>query len=149
MKNRYTEVIMSIKTPSRRHYRPDPDPTSRAELPFAANATNRRGVHCWQVPPIDDQHAAHLLGREFAGHFIKYLQDNPDDGLRNLLAQIAADIDFSDDSAAKGYWEGFFSLLEQVLALTTSLLDVFDYIDRLNAREAAERALKPVAAPGT
>lgn len=146
MKNRYTEEIMSITTPSRRHYRPDPDPVPRAELPFAASASNRRGFHCWQVPPTDDRHAARLLGREFAGHFIKYLQDNPGCGAHTLLGQIAADIDFSDDSAASGYWEGFFNTLGQVLTMTTSLLDVFDYIDRLNAQEAARARQRKAAA---
>lgn len=127
---------MSVKYPVRRHYRPNLKPVSYQELPFAARLPDHPQVHCWQVPPADDYRQAYLLGREYAGHFIQYLQDNPDVPKRALLARIAADVDFSVQGPEQGYWAGFFALVEQVLIFP---IDIFGYIDRIKLREDALR----------
>ena len=85
---------MSVKPPSRRHYRPGTQPVPHQELPFAALVPGRPRVHCWQVPPADDYHKAYRIGREFAGHYIQYLQDNPNNLGNILLGRIAGDVDF-------------------------------------------------------
>lgn len=129
---------MSVKPPSRRHYRPGTQPVPHQELPFAALVPDRPRVHCWQVPPADDYHKAYRIGREFAGHYIQYLQDNPNNLGNILLGRIAGDVDFEVQGASKGYWAGFFALIEQVLQFP---IDIFDYIDRLNTQEDALREM--------
>lgn len=127
---------MSVKYPSRRHYRPNLKPVPYQELPFAARLPGCPRVHCWQVPPADDYRQAYLLGREYAGHFIQYVQDNPDVPRHMLLARIAGDVDFSVEGPEQGYWAGFFALIEQVLILP---IDIFGYIDRIQLREETLR----------
>ncbi|KMN83397.1 hypothetical protein VK98_03040 [Chromobacterium sp. LK11] len=129
---------MSVKYPPRRHYRPNLKPISYQELPFAARLPDRPRVHCWQVPPADDYRQAYLLGREYAGHFIQYVQDNPDAPGRTLLARIAGDVDFAAEGPEQGYWAGFFALIEQVLVFP---IDIFGYIDRIKLREETLRQL--------
>lgn len=129
---------MSVKLPLRRHYRPGTKPVPHQELPFVAIMPGHLRQHCWQVPPADNYHQAYRIGREFAGHYIQYVQDNPNGHGHALLARIAGDIDFSDQSAVRGYWAGFFALIEQVLIFP---IDIFDYIDRVNTREEALREM--------
>jgi hypothetical protein len=129
---------MSAKYPTRRHYRPGAKPVPHQELPFATELPGLPRLHCWQVPPTDNYHEAYRIGREFAGHYSQYVQDNASSHGHALLARIAGDIDFSDQSAARGYWAGFFALIEQVLIFP---IDIFDYIDRVNAREASLREM--------
>lgn len=92
---------MSVKLPLRRHYRPGTKPVPHQELPFVAIMPGHLRQHCWQVPPADNYHQAYRIGREFAGHYIQYVQDNPNGHGHALLARIAGDIDFSDQSAVR------------------------------------------------
>ncbi|MCD5361147.1 hypothetical protein [Chromobacterium aquaticum] len=127
--------------PPRRRYLPNPEPQPYQALPFAALRPDQPRVHCWQVPPTNDRQHAYLLGREYAAHFLVFLQDNPGSPDHFLLARIAGDVDFDAPGAERGYWAGFFHLLELVLAQSIAQLDVFDYIDRLNTYEAALRQM--------
>lgn len=69
----------------------------------------------WHVPATDDYSQACQAGREYASQFVRYLADNPGTAGASTLGHIAAAIDFADESAAKGYWVGFFSHLETQL----------------------------------
>lgn len=121
--------------PLRRRYHPDPQPQPYHALPFVAPLPGQASARYWQVPPLADRRQAYLLGREYAGHYLAFLQDNPGCADRFLLARIAQDVNFSDPSAASACWAGFFHLVEQVLTQSIAPLDVFDYIDRLNTYE--------------
>jgi hypothetical protein len=97
--------------PRPRHYRTE---TTPAALPFIAPLASG-GLHSWVVPPIDDYALACEIGEQYALHFAQYLNDNPDVAGTNLLGEIAGDIDFHDESCAKGYWVGFFGALEPMI----------------------------------
>ena len=95
-------------------------------LPFLLNESGfRKGINCWQVKPIDDYTQACILGNEYAAHFVQYLKDNPNEVETNILGRIAKDINFNDESCAKGYWIGFFSYLELQLYKRAKKRNVF------------------------
>lgn len=105
-----------------------------ADLPFVHHP--KRGIQAasnWHVPPTDDYAQACTLGREYAGHFIQYLKNNPSWVGANGLGRIAADMDFRDDTGAKGYWVGFFSQLERLIHAEARRIDVFADVDYVNA----------------
>ena len=91
------------------------------------------GKNFWDVPRTANYGEACARGREYAAHFIQYLKDNPFWVGGNLLGGIAADIDFSDESAAKGYWVGFFSHLERFIYTAARSADVFADLERQQA----------------
>lgn len=140
---------MKRNPPLRRRYQPDPHPLPYHALPFAAQLPGQARPHCWTVPPLADRRQAYLLGREYAGHYLVFLQDNPGSADRFLLARIAEDVDFSAPDAASACWTGFFHLIEQVLTQSIAPLDVFEYIDRLNTYEAALQRLLHQTPPQT
>ncbi|MBL1264527.1 hypothetical protein [Candidatus Methylomicrobium oryzae] len=126
-----------VKAPARRDYKPEVKPLSLSELPFvyrpkrgAKNASN------WCVTPIDDYGLACEIGREYAAHFAQYMKDNPCLVGSNVLGYIIEDIDFKDNSDAKGYWVGFFSHLERLIYAQAQRMDVFADVDRVNASYA-------------
>jgi hypothetical protein len=113
------------------------------ELPF--NFFPKRGgsyktISHWRVPPTDDYGVGCLVGREYAAHFVQYLKDNPSSAGSNFLGLIAKDIDFADESGAKGYWVGFFSQLERIIYMGSVAVNVFDDVDDRNARQRAIQA---------
>ena len=96
------------------------------ELPFVLNeSVLRKGINRWHVKPIENYTEACKLGNEYAAHFVQYLKDNPNDAGSNLLGIIASDIDFKDETCAKGYWIGFFSYLELQLYKRAKKRNVF------------------------
>jgi hypothetical protein len=116
-------------------------PTGFFSLPFVyrpkrgyKNATN------WCVEPTDDYLGACRIGSDYAGHFIQFLKDNPDRAGSNVLGIIVKDINFADESMAKGYWVGFFAHLERLILASAEQMDVFGYLNEVHAWEDAFRA---------
>lgn len=119
--------------PARRRYKR----AAISALPFMSPKRDNRLIgfrDFWQVPPTDDYVRACEVGREYAAHFVQYMKDNPGAAGENTLGHIAAAIDFSDGSRAKGYWVGFFSHLERLIYEQTQKADVFAESDRISAR---------------
>lgn len=105
------------------------------ELPFTffpKRGGSYKTISHWRVPPTDNYGLGCRMGREYAAHFIQYLKDNPGTVGMNWLGQIAKDIDFADDSGAKGYWVGFFSHLERYIVAGAQNVNVFDDAERRN-----------------
>lgn len=131
---------ISYAFPAHNHYRPAW--TLLTELPFIVGPQHyrKRGIRrtgsLWHVSPTDDYQQALATGREYAAHFVQYLLDNPFMAGANLLGRIATDMDFHDASAARGYWIGFFSYLEQLLYAQSIQRTAFVDLDRLNQRVA-------------
>lgn len=50
---------------------------------------------------------------------------------------IAAEINFKDETGAKGYWVGFFAHLERLIFAEAQRIDVFADIDQVLAEHAA------------
>jgi hypothetical protein len=94
----------------------------------------------WYVPRIDDYELACRIGMEYAAHFVQYLKDDPSAVPNNILGQIVRDIDFDDDSDAKGYWAGFFTELSRYLLKCARRMDVFAELDKQIAKEERIRA---------
>ncbi len=90
----------------------------------------------WTVPPIDDYGAACERGRIYAAHLAQYLKENPRCVGSNVLNGIVSDMDFSDKSAAKGYWVGFFAHLERLIYGQAKQIDVFADVEWINAHYA-------------
>lgn len=84
----------------------------------------------WYVPRIDDYGLACRIGMEYAAHFVQYLKDDPSAVPNNILGHIIRDIDFEDDSAASGYWAGFFTELSRYLLKGAKRMDVFAELDK-------------------
>ncbi|MGB5835111.1 MAG: hypothetical protein WBG92_24435 [Thiohalocapsa sp.] len=139
---------MTAQTPSapaRRDYKPEVHPARIDALPFVYRPGRRNKKakpSNWQVPPTDDYGVACDLGHEYAAHFVQFLKDNPFWVGFGHLKHIVADMDFQDDSGAKGYWVGFFAHLERLLYLQAKRMDVFADLDQLNAHYAAIRAAR-------
>jgi len=119
--------------PLRRSYAPTSVRAPFFALPFISRPKNGPPSN-WDVPRTDDYNEACAFGREYAGHFLQYLKDNPDAVGANLLGHIAKYIDFADKSETSGCWVGFFSYLERVLHHGASDIDVFVDVDRMQAR---------------
>ena len=124
--------------PARHYYRPTP--ARITQLPFIASARyasrHGRGLKSclWLVNRhITDPDKATLIGREYAAHFAQFLKDNPTQAGSNLLGRIAAEIRYNDPTAASGYWIGFFSYLERLIAERAAQCVVFDELDRFNS----------------
>jgi len=126
--------------PSRRDYAATLVPAPLHELPFVARGPRGHPVlDSWNVPPIDDYGLACKIGTEYAGHLIQYLKDNPYWVGSNVLASIVASMDFTDESAAKGYRVGFFAHLERALYAYALRANVFAGVDTVLAEyEAVE-----------
>lgn len=138
--------------PARRNYKPEPAYTPTSELPFVFKGTRKQVRNNWHVPPTDDYALACDIGREYAAHFAQWLKDNPGMVGSNALGRIAAEIDFSDNSNAKGYWIGFFAHLERLIHATAQRIDVFSDIDSIGAHYseiAAKRAAEKSALRAT
>lgn len=89
----------------------------------------------WHVPPIEDYEMACRIGQEYAAHFVQSLKDDPAGVPNNNLSKIVQGIDFSDESAVKGYWVGFFTELSRYLLKGAQHMDVFGELDKQIAYE--------------
>lgn len=113
------------------------------DLPFVQGSGKKRTNWCAPRKGEDDYRAACNIGAAWAAHFIKYLQDNPGTAVGDL-GHIAADINFADESDRKGYWVGFFSILEKYLVRGAEGIDPYEALMAMRAgwaREAAEMDL--------
>ena len=114
------------------------------ELPFVLYR-KEGGVHVtnnWHVPPVADYGDACDIGRNFAAHFLQYSKDNPQ-AMGSLLGWIASDIDFTDQSASKGYWIGFFSHIQRYLQAGCDFVgDVFDDLQAIEDRYARNESAR-------
>jgi len=121
--------------PTRRNYKPEFAVTTSSDLPFVLSENGcERVINRWHVKPIDDYALACEIAEEYAAHFVQYLKDNPDCVEMNLLGLIANDINFDDDSCAKGYWIGFFTYLELLLYKRVKNRKVFRDLDKHRAK---------------
>jgi hypothetical protein len=131
-------------SPARREYKPINDAWSFGELPFVYRPKRgSKGASNWDVPLASDYGDACHIGREYAGHYLQYIKDNPQVSESNMLGAIARDIDFKDASDSTGYWVGFFSYLERILCAQVRHMNIFEDIDRVNsvyAKIIAKRA---------
>jgi hypothetical protein len=124
----------ALRPPARREYKPVGNESSFLALPFVHRPKQEsKNASNWCVPKIGDYRQACDIGQEYAAHFAQYLKDNPDMCGANSLGHIAMDIDFMDESDAKGYWVGFFSYLERLIFAQTQWMDVFGDVDRIKA----------------
>jgi hypothetical protein len=112
---------------ARRDYKPHRSYITSLALPFVSCPDNTvRNINRWNVAKAESYDAAKRMGLEYGAHFAQYLKDNPGaEGLCNL-GLIAAAIDFSDESESQGYWVGFFSYLEKLVAAAAIRVDVFE-----------------------
>ncbi len=131
-----------LSTSPRRSYQPAT--ISNTALPFIAGPRyyrkkgRTRCGNLWDVPHTDDYDYARMLGSVYAAHFTQYLRDNPHTVGHNLLGRIATDMDFHDASAKRGYWIGFFSFLEYLLAGQAVQQPVFDCLRNFQADMAVQ-----------
>jgi hypothetical protein len=120
----------------RRSYKINRDKTfQKVLLPFqlaprCLKELNKVPFCNWYVPRIDDISLACRIGQEYAAHLVQYLKDDPSVAPNNILADIVQDIDFDDDSAAKGYWIGFLTELSFYLMEGAKKVDVFEELDK-------------------
>ncbi len=136
-----------ITKPARRDYKPEQKPVSPSLLPFVFRPKRgSKGASDWCVTPTDDYGLACEIGREYAAHFVQFMKDNPSWVESNKLGIIASDIDFTDESGAKGYWVGFFSYLERLIYAQAKHIDVFADVDLVNARYAKIKAARELEA---
>lgn len=122
---------------ARRSYRAGDGISYCKDLPFVyiSPRSYKESSH-WRVPPADDYAKACEMGRAYAAHFVQFMKDNPFWVSSNHLGHIAADIDFKDESEAKGYWVGFFSHLERLIYAGARNIDVFDDLRMENGKVA-------------
>ena len=140
-KSQSTASLMPIR---RRYNRSEDAFNGWRDLPFVYRPKRgHKGASNWHVPPTDDYVAACKVGREYAAHFAQFLRDNPELAGGFALGWIAADIDFEDESGAKGYWVGFFSHLERLIAATAARIDPFADADAVSAYYADVAARHP------
>src|SRR5450830_211725 len=85
------------------------------KLPFVYRPTRGFKKSNWYTPPTNSYARACEIGSEYATHFVQFLKDNPTCVGMNMLGFIVEDIDFTDNTEAKGYAVGFFSHLEHLL----------------------------------
>jgi hypothetical protein len=111
-----------------------PDSTSFSTLPFVYRSRDDSSHNSnWHVPPARNYAQACQRGRNYAAHFVRYLQAHGYAFGVNALGYIVKDIDFSDESTRKGYWVGFFSYLERLLHAQARNIDVFADVMQLDA----------------
>jgi len=114
-----------------------PDYTPRAmpleRLPFVESNKDGRST-MWSVEPASYGEGCEK-GSEYAAHFMQYLNDNPGCAGMNLIGHIASDIDFSDETK-KGYWVGFFTLLQWAVYEFVRKNDSWAFYERLAAQRA-------------
>lgn len=136
---KYSPSLPNI--PKRRNYKANKDKIfQKVLLPFQLAPRCMKEIHTvpfcnWYVPRIDDYHLAVRTGQEYAAHFVQYLKDDPSVAPNNILSDIIRDIDFTDHSAAKGYWVGFFTELSTYLVKGAKRIDVFKELDKSIAEE--------------
>lgn len=123
--------ITSDLFPARRNYKAELEEVSARALPFVSKQDRSKpGKKYWDVKPINDYSLACNIGAEYAAHFVQYLKNNPNDVEINLLGSIVEDMDFTDDSGAKGYHVGFFTYLEFLLYKSVKKRKVFHDLDK-------------------
>ncbi|AXT47783.1 MULTISPECIES: hypothetical protein [Chromobacterium] len=129
---------MSQTLPPRRFYRLKPHENQATQLPFVRYLPHRGQPHHWQMPPADDYVDACAYGRECAAHLAQFFKDQPHRLNQGLLGKIARDVDFKDPGHARGYWVGFFSYAEQLMALGALRCDVYAHVDSVHALQQAQ-----------
>lgn len=82
------------------------------DLPFVYREGEYKNWSSWSVPPISDYTEACEIGNYYAACYLEHLKNSPDEEDMNGIGLIAKDIDFKDESCAKGYHVGFFSFIE-------------------------------------
>ncbi len=134
--------------PSRRSYESPAEPMAFESLPFVYRPdieTNEDKRCNWNVQPTNDYGDACKVGRDYAAYLAQYLNENPYWVGSNVLNRIVSDMDFSDKSAAKGYWVGFFAHLERLIYGQAKAIDVYADVAMVNAHYAkldADRKLE-------
>jgi hypothetical protein len=129
----------SMRAPARRHYLPvNNEPLPCFALPFIRGPrTLYEQPNFWDLPPNPDFTQAFEHGCEFTAHLAQFLKDNPHEIGTGLLGYIAKSIDYTDPDRS-GYWVGFFTIIEHMLAAQAhSHPDIFAAIDAHLARERA------------
>ncbi|MDF2434748.1 MAG: hypothetical protein JWP44_4379 [Mucilaginibacter sp.] len=76
-------------------------------------------------------------GRAHAAQFAQALKDKPYYAGAGQLAHLAARIDYTDESASKGFSVGFYSHLERLIALGAQHLDIAADLTHINVTYAA------------
>lgn len=133
----------STITQTRRSNDEPAKPMAFESLPFAyrpAKETGEDKRSDWTVPPTSDYGAACEKGRDYAAHLAQYLKENPQWVDSNVLNGIVSDMDFLDESAAKGYWVGFFAEVERMIYSHAKRTDVFVDVARINTYYASLNA---------
>lgn len=99
----------------------------------------------WKPQPVMSYAEACALGVTYAAHFLAYLQDNPSLAGANVLGSIVRQMDFANETDAKGIIVGFLSTIERYAYLGARGVDVFqdaaheiDWIRQVEAARAAE-----------
>ncbi|MBJ7540042.1 hypothetical protein [Marinomonas transparens] len=87
----------------------------------------------WDIAPANSYRDACATGRIMAANFLQQLKDDPDYVGAGILGHIAADINFNDETAGKGYWVGFFSYLESHLYESAKHCDLHADLARIEA----------------
>lgn len=109
-------------------------------FPFVQSTGKCTDRSQWLAEDVDYGTAC-AKGREYAAYMALYLKANPSLAGSNILSQIATDMEFADDTGAKGYRVGFFSFLEMMIYRFSYDHDVSSYLDRINeVYTAAEMA---------
>lgn len=123
-------AAMQPVIPDRRNYKPTTKSASITDLPFVTRRHSGKGINSNFNPiPTDDYITAVSIGREYAGHYIQYLQDNPGLVGMPVLSGILSDANFDADYGQIGYIVGFLTFIEQFLYATGGHIDVWKCID--------------------
>ena len=117
------------------------------DLPFINRKGPRKNWSNWSVPKAKDYGEACEVGRYYGACFLQYQLANPEMVGSNTLGIIAEDIDFKDDSGAKGYWVGFFDFIEAFSHLGAKQSDMLGFYKsqsetyrKIEAERSAEAA---------
>ena len=107
-----------------------------SRFPFVQTTGKCTDRSQWLAEDVDYGTAC-AKGREYAAYITLHLKANPSLAGSNIISQIATDLEFVDDSGAKGYRVGFFSFLEMMIYQFSCEHDVCSYLDRINDVYAA------------
>lgn len=114
-------------------------PMTFDSLPFIhrpAKETTEDKRSDWTVQPTDNYCDACEKGRDYAAHLAQYLKENPQWVGSNKLNGIVSDMNFLDETAAKGYWIGFLAEVERMIYSYAKRTDVFAEVAQINAHYA-------------
>lgn len=103
-----------------------------SDLPFVNHNGPSENWSNWSVPPADDYGEACEAGNYYGACFLQFQLSEPEPVGENVIGVIAKDIDFKDNSAAKGYWVGFFGFIETFSYWGAMHGSVWAFFDRQN-----------------